>query len=228
MNFTPGSAFSNIKPSGILWDMDGVLVDTADEHYQSWLDALTPHGIAFDRVTFNKYFGMNNQSFIQNIFSKEFSREDIQKISDEKEIDFRKIIRGKLKLMPGVQEWLMKFSKCEIPQALASSAPMENIDAILNETGIRKYFGVIISAFGKPGKPDPWVFLEAGNQLGVDAKTAIVLEDSPAGVLGAHHAGYHCIAVSSLLTPEESKTADLLVDRLDCVSIKDIERIISE
>lgn len=228
MIFTLGGTFSNIKPSGILWDMDGVLVGTADEHYQSWVDALTPHGIAFDRVKFNKYFGMNNQSFIQNIFSKEFSREDIQKISDQKEIDFRKIIHGKLKLMPGVQEWLFKFSKCEIPQALASSAPMENIDAIIDETGIRKYFRVIISAFGKPGKPDPWVFLEAGKLLGVDARTAIVLEDSPAGVLGAHNAGYHCIAVSSMLTPEESKTADLLVDRLDHINIKDIERIISD
>ena len=50
MNFTPGSTFSNIKPSGILWDMDGVLVDTADAHYQSWLDVLTPYGIKFDRA----------------------------------------------------------------------------------------------------------------------------------------------------------------------------------
>ena len=63
------------------------------------------------------------------------------------------------------------------PQAVASSAPMENIDAVLDETGIRSYFQAIISAFGMPGKPDPWVFLEAGKQLGVKVGTAIVLEE---------------------------------------------------
>jgi len=228
MKFTPSSTFSNIKPSGILWDMDGVLVDTADAHYQSWLDVLAPYGIKFDRDIFNMTFGMNNQSIIYRLFGKDLPDDEFARISDEKELAFRSAIKGKVKLLPGVREWLECFYANKIPQAVASSAPFENIDAVLDETGIRPSFQAIISAFGMPGKPDPWVFLEAGKQLGVNAERAIVLEDSPAGVLGAHRAGYHCIAVSSLLTPEESKTADLLVDRLDHVNIIDIERIISE
>jgi len=228
MEFTHGSTFSNIKPSGILWDMDGVLVDTADAHYQSWLDVLAPYGIKFDRDIFNMTFGMNNQSIIYKLFGSDFPDDEFARISDEKELAFRSAIKGKVNLLPGVREWLACFYSNHIPQAVASSAPFENIDAVLDETGIRPSFQAIISAFGMPGKPDPWVFLEAGKRLGVNAETAIVLEDSPAGVLGAHRAGYHCIAVSSLLTPEESKTADLLVDRLDHVNIIDIERIISE
>jgi HAD superfamily hydrolase (TIGR01509 family) len=209
MNFTPGSTFSSIKPSGILWDMDGVLVDTADAHYQSWLDVLAPYGIVFDQATFNTTFGMNNQTIIHRLFGNDFPDDNLSRMSDEKELAFRSAIKGKVNLLPGVREWLECFYANKIPQAVASSAPMENIDAVLDETGIRSYFQTIISAFGMPGKPDPWVFLEAGKRLGVNAETAIVLEDSPAGVLGARRASYHCIAVSSLLTPEESKTADL-------------------
>jgi beta-phosphoglucomutase len=228
MIFTPGNTFSSIKPSGILWDMDGVLVDTAVGHYQSWLDVLAPYGIVLDQATFNMTFGMNNQTIIHRLFGNDFPDVELSRISDEKELAFRTAIKGKVTLLPGVRDWLECFYTNIIPQAVASSAPMENIDAVLDETRIRPYFQAIISAFGMPGKPDPWVFLEAGKRLGVIAKTAIVLEDSPAGVLGANRAGYHCIAVSSLLTPEESKTADILVDRLDNVSIEDIERIISD
>jgi beta-phosphoglucomutase len=227
MKFTTGSTFSGIKPSGILWDMDGVLVDTAAGHYQSWLDVLAPYGIVFNQATFNTTFGMNNQTIIHRLFGNDFPDVELSRISDEKELAFRTAIKGKVSLLPGVSEWLECFYANKIPQAVASSAPMENIDAVLDETGIRSYFQAVVSAFGMPGKPDPWVFWEAGKRLGVNPKTAIVLEDSPAGVLGAHHAGYHCIAVSLLLTPEESKTADLLVDRLDHVSIKDIERVVS-
>jgi len=218
--------FSIIKPSAILWDMDGVLVDTAEAHYRSWVDALLPHGISYDRAEFNRTFGMNNHSIIRRLFGSEFPESELLKISDAKETAFRDAIRGCLPVLPGVLLWLERFRDYSIPQAVASSAPMENIDASLDEAGIRPFFREIVSAFGKPGKPDPWVFLEAGKRLSADPKTCFVLEDSPAGVLGAHHAGYRCIAVSTLLTPEESKTADLLVDRLDHVQFEDIERIL--
>ena len=208
--------------------MDGILVDSADGHYQSWLDVLTPYGIVFDRVLFNTTFGMNNQSIIHSLLGNDFPDVELSKISDGKEIAFRSTIKGKVKLLPGVREWLDCFYSNQIPQAVTSSAPIDNIDAVLDETGIRSYFQAVVSAFGKAGKPDPWVFLEAGKLLGLDPRTTIVIEDSSAGVLGAFRAGYRCIAVSSLLTDEESKTANLLVDRLDQVSTEDIERLLSD
>lgn len=220
--------FSKIKPSGILWDMDGVLVDSADCHFRAWANALLPYGVVFERPLFNKTFGMNNQSIIETIFGKGFPEADFLKISDGKEAAYRKAVHGQVKLLPGVQLWLGRFAEYGIPQALASSAPMENIDAIVDETGIRKYFKAIVAAYGKAGKPDPWVFVEAGKRLGAEPPTGIVIEDSPAGVLAAHRAGYRCIAVSSLLTPQESKTANLVVDRLDQVDFADIEKILTD
>ena len=188
MNFTPASTFSNIKPSGILWDMDGVLVDTADAHYQSWLDVLAPYGINFDRDIFNTTFGMNNQSIIYKLFGKDIPDEEFARISDEKELAFRTAIKGKVTLLPGVRDWLDCFYANHIPQAVASSAPMENIDAVLDETGIRSYFQAIISAFGMPGKPDPWVFLEAGKRLGVKYQNS----DCPRRFTGRGARGSSC------------------------------------
>ncbi len=218
--------FSKIKPSGILWDMDGVLVDTADAHYQSWVDALAAYKVNYDRNLFNATFGMNNQSIVHSILGEDFPDNELLQISDQKENAFRAAVKGKVELLPGVLTWLERFAAYQIPQALASSAPMDNINAVVDETGIRSFFKVTLSAFGKAGKPDPWVFQEAGRQLGAHPNTGIVIEDSPAGVLGAFNAGYRCIAVSSLLAPSESKTANLLVDRLDRVSYEDIENIL--
>jgi HAD superfamily hydrolase (TIGR01509 family) len=218
--------FAKIKPSGILWDMDGVLVDTADAHYQSWVDALAPYKVEYDRKLFNTTFGMNNQSIVHSILGDDFPDDELLKISDEKEYAFRAAVKGRVVVLPGVRTWLERFAAYRVPQAVASSAPMANIDAVVDETGIRPYFNAIISAFGQTGKPDPWVFIEAGRQLGANPKTGIVIEDSPAGVLGAHRAGYLCIAVSSSLSLAESKTANLLVNRLDQVKYEDIERIL--
>jgi beta-phosphoglucomutase len=207
--------------------MDGVLVDTAEAHYLSWVNALHPYGVSYDRVEFNRTFGMNNHSIIRRIFGDRFPENQLIRISDDKEIAFRDAIRGCLPVLPGVRSWLERFLEDGIPQAVASSAPMENIDVSLDEAGIRPFFREIVSAFGKPGKPDPWVFREAAGRLGVDHSTCIVIEDSPAGVLAAHNAGCHCIAVSSILKPEEAKTADLWVSRLDEVTVDDIQSIMA-
>lgn len=227
MGSSSDQRFSLVKPSGILWDMDGVLVDTAEAHYLSWVNALTPYAVTYDRLEFNRTFGMNNHSIIRRIFGEGFPESELIRISDEKEIAFRDSIRGCLPVLPGVRFWLENFQEYGIPQAVASSAPMENIDVSLDEANIRPFFQEIVSAYGKPGKPDPWVFCEAAKRLGADPSTCIVIEDSPAGVLAAHRAGSRCIAVSSILKPEEAKTADLWVSRLDEVTAADIQSIMS-
>ena len=76
--------------------------------------------------------------------------------------------------------------------------------------------------------PIPGYLWKQAKGWGLIRHTGIVIEDSPAGVLAAHRAGYRCIAVSSLLTPQESKTANLVVDRLDHVDFADIEKILAD
>jgi beta-phosphoglucomutase-like phosphatase (HAD superfamily) len=88
-------------------------------------------------------------------------------VSDHKAGLFRQMIRGKVHPMPGVRAWLQRLQAMGYSQAVASSAPQGNIDALMDEMQIRLYFATIVSAYDLPSKPDPAVFLEAARRLGL-------------------------------------------------------------
>lgn len=205
----------------VLWDMDGVLVDSGEQHYQSWLQTLSELSIPFDREKFRQTFGMNNTRIL-TILLGEPPRDDFLKmVSDRKEKLFRELIQGNLQLLPGVLNWLNQLHERGILQAVASSAPNKNIEAIMNELGIRRYFSALISAAAMPGKPDPAVFLEAAKQLGVQPGQCVVVEDAVAGVRAARQAGMKCIAVSTTHPGSSLSEADIVVDRLEELDLND-------
>jgi beta-phosphoglucomutase len=208
----------------VLWDLDGVLVDTAEPHYQSWTDTLREYGIPFSRERFKEIFGMHNESSMIHLIGKAAAAPIWQEISDKKEIAFREALRGKVELLPGVEQWLRRLNREHIPSAVASSAPMENIDAIVDEAGIRPLFTAIVSGVGHPGKPDPWVFLEASRLVGVAPGQCLVIEDSVAGVTAARAAGMRCLGVT---TTNQAGVliqagADWSIDSLEGIFLQDL------
>ena len=90
--------------------------------------------------------------------------------------------------MSGVRIWLDRFAGESYHQAIGSSAPQANIDALVDELGIRNYFKAIVSGANMPGKPDPAVFLEAARLIEIPAEKNLVIEDSVAGVAAARRA----------------------------------------
>jgi HAD superfamily hydrolase (TIGR01509 family) len=120
-----------------------------------------------------------------------------------------------LQALPGVRAWLERLSQQGVPMAVASSAPVENIDITLEELGLRSYFDAIVSVAGRPGKPDPLVFLESASRLGMPPERCIVVEDAIPGVEAAKRAGMKCIAVTTTNPAEALVAADLVVERLD-------------
>lgn len=183
--------------AAVLWDLDGVIVDTGELHYQAWKQTLEKFHIPFNRKMFGRVFGMHNKASLILLLGEERYREIGEAISDEKEKLFRTMLRGHVILLPGVADWLKSLQRLRIPCAVASSAPVENIDLVLDEGSIRGYFQAIVSGVGHPGKPDPWVFQEAARQLGVDASGCLVIEDSTAGVEAATRGGMRCLAVTT-------------------------------
>ncbi|RPI29572.1 MAG: HAD family phosphatase [Chloroflexota bacterium] len=181
----------------VLWDMDGVLVDTGEAHYQAWVKVLAGEGIPFDRDIFRQTFGMNNQGMLSFLLGHPPDPHDLKRIGDLKESIFRQAIRGEVQLLPGARKWLERLKAAGWRQALASSAPQENIDSLVDELDIRPYFTVLLSATALPGKPDPAVFLEAARQVGVTPGACTVIEDSIPGVEAARRAGMRCIAVTT-------------------------------
>jgi beta-phosphoglucomutase len=196
----------------VLWDMDGTLVDNGEAHYQAWTETLVEYQIPFSRELFHRIFGIPNQPAVELMIGKEKSDLIWQEIGNKKETNFLRAIHGTVQLLPGVLDWLQTLNEMNIPCAIASSSPMENIDAIVDDTDIRGYFKELVSGVGHSSKPDPWIFLEASRRVGVEAEYCLVVEDSIFGVKGAKAAGMRCLAVTTT-----NPSVDLLAAGADWV-----------
>ena len=205
----------------VLWDMDGVLVDTGDFHYESWKEAFDEIAVSFDREDFRKTFGMNNAGILEWVFGRKPNPEEFSRISDKKESVFRALVKGKAIPLPGVLTWLKQFQDWGMKQAITSSAPPENIEALVSELKIRDYFHEIVTGFDLPGKPNPDVFLKAARKLQVLQEKCIVVEDAIAGVEGAKRAGMKCIAVTTTNPGSALEKADFIFDNLGEMSRED-------
>jgi beta-phosphoglucomutase-like phosphatase (HAD superfamily) len=214
-------------PRAVLWDMDGVLVDTGDLHYQSWTDALSRRGIELTDETFRLTFGMNNTGILRLLLGPDVDPALVETISAEKEFCFRKIIPGKIVALPGALMWLERLQVQGYRQSVASSGPLENIAVIVDALGIRSRFDALTSGFSISGKPDPSVFLEAARRLEVPPSRCIVVEDAIAGLQAAQSAGMRCIAVTTTNPPEALRGADIVIDRLDHLPEDVFERLTS-
>jgi len=201
----------------ILWDMDGVLVDTGDLHFEVWQEIFRERNYAFSRDDFERTFGVTNQAILAKILPN-LSEPERNQLDRLKEARFRRKLPGQVELMPGVLTWLQQFKTWGCLQAVASSGELANIEAILSETKIEKYFDTLSSGYGFPSKPDPAVFLNAARQLGVPAGACLVIEDSPAGIRGAVRAKMKCLAVTTTRSEEELQEATYILPDLNALT----------
>ena len=207
----------------VLWDMDGVISDTGEIHFQAWQHVFTPLGIEFTRDNFRHIFGMNNTTALSLIFDPGTEMGKIHQIDLEKEAKFRELAQGSLQLLPGVKTWLMYFKQAGIHQAIASSAPQQNIDVILEELKIRTYFDTVVSGAQIPGKPNPDVFLAAAQAFGAPPSSCVVVEDSVAGIEAANRAGMKCIAITTTSPAAILQGASLVLHSLEDLAPDQIE-----
>ena len=148
----------------IIWDLDGVIVDTTELHYKSWIAVLPKYGIEYSKETFLSTFGMNNQAIINMLMDHPLPG-ILEEISHKKEAWLRENIPGNVELLPGVKDWLQRFKEWGFLQGIASSAPQANVLALTEETDIGSYFDVLESAEYLPSKPDPTIFLKVASLL---------------------------------------------------------------
>ena len=212
---------------GVLWDLDGVLVDTGEFHFQAWSGLLPEYGILFTRELFQATFGMNNAGVLATLLGQRLAPELLAEISDRKEQRFREAVRGRAQPLPGVLAWLERLKAAGMRQAIASSAPSANIDALVDELGLRAYFEAIVSGSDLPGKPDPTLFLKIARLIDAPPKRCIVVEDAVAGVEAARRAGMKCVAVTTTNPAHALEAADVVVERLDELSPDTFQRLLA-
>ena len=216
------------KTKAVIWDMDGVIADTAYYHLKAWQEVFRNRGVDFTEADFRHSFGQRNDTIIKKTLGGDTSPQEIEAIAREKEKGFRRRIKGKLKPLPGVIELIASLKKRGFQMALASSAPIENIQLVIKTLGINDCFQcVICDRDVTEGKPSPQAFLLAAGRLGVEPGDCLVIEDAVAGVIAAKRAGMHCLAVAGTHPRHSLAQADLVVDTLEAVTADDIEALLS-
>ncbi len=221
------STLSLPSPCGILWDLDGTIVDTGDFHYKSWQMALPEFGIPFSADKFRRTFGMTNVGVMAIFTDGAADSTLVDAVAARKEGLFRDLLRGNVRALPGVMDWLERLRNAGARQALASSAPPANIDLMLDELQLRPYFAAVVSGTGLPSKPNPAVFLTAADRIGVPPQQCVVMEDALAGVGAAKNAGMRCIAVTTTNPAEALQAADIVVERLDQLAEDTFQRLLA-
>ena len=215
------------ETKAVIWDMDGVIADTAPYHFSAWQETFRQRGVKFTKEDFRYSFGLRNDPIIRNMLGEQTPQDEIEAIAREKEVAFRSLIGQKIRPLPGVMELIRSLLGNGFKLAIASSAPMENIKLVTQSLGIDNCFHDIVTGRDvSEGKPSPQGFLLAAQRLGADPGNCIVIEDAVAGVAAGKRAGMHCIAVTNTHPRENLKEADLIVDSLDGVTIDNLERLL--
>lgn len=183
----------------VIWDMDGVLIDSGPLHFQAWRETLArERRIEFTPALFQRTFGWRNAEMLRDVLGADIEQAEIDFLAGVKEARYRELARqhSARLLLPGVIECLARLQQAGWRQAVASSAPAENVAVILEALPLREYFGAVVTAEDVArGKPDPAPFLTAARRLGVTPARCVVVEDAPAGIEAARRAGMACIAL---------------------------------
>ncbi len=209
----------------VIWDLDGVIIDSADEHRRAWQRLAREEGIKFTDEDFWATFGKRNDDIIAILWGP-LSPEQVQLLRDRKEIYFRDLIRQTAAPLPGSMELMRSLHEAGYLQALASSAPIENIQLISEVLGLERYLTALVSGETVPhGKPAPDIFLKAAQELYIEPSRSLVIEDAVAGVEAAHAAGMRCIAVASNRDLPGLRKAELMVKTLLEVDVKRVQTL---
>ncbi|MEK6797608.1 MAG: HAD family phosphatase [Planctomycetota bacterium] len=201
-------------PFGVIFDMDGVLVDSAKPHFESWRRLGAELGVVVRQTQFAATFGRQNRDIIPLLFDVR-DPVRIAALADRKESIYRDLVRVDAPIVEGAVGLLRSLHQSGFRLALGSSGPRENIEMILAAMGVPALFPVIVSADDVTrGKPDPQVFTLCCQGLALPPSRCIVIEDAPVGIQAARAAGSRSVAVLLYHPREAFPHAELIVDRL--------------
>jgi beta-phosphoglucomutase len=208
-----------------LWDMDGTLIDSEEYHWRAWRDTMAREGVPITHEHFLATFGQRNDAILPHWLGTDAPAERIARVGDAKEALYRELLeREGIAPLAGAAQWIARLKAAGWRQAIASSAPRLNVEAILHAL----HFDGAIQAITASedvhrGKPDPEVFLVAAAKLGVEPARCVVVEDAPAGVEAARRAGMRSIGVSR----KAKLAADIYVESLADLPHDAFERLVA-
>jgi beta-phosphoglucomutase len=202
---------------GVIFDMDGVLVDSGAAHLRAWQQLGTETGAPFSRELFRRTFGQRNASIVPQWLG-EVAPQRLAELDARKESLYRAFVRqGSVRVFRRIPELLIELRKLGAKVAVASSGPRENVALLIDVIGAGGVIDASVASEDvREGKPHPEAFLTAAQRLGVVPACCAVVEDSVHGIEAAKRAGMLAVAVLTSTAREQltAAGADVVVNEV--------------
>jgi beta-phosphoglucomutase len=205
---------SGVKKFVLIFDMDGVLVDSNPAHRQAWAAYNRKFGLETTDAMHQRMYGKRNDQIIRDFYGDSLSPDEVAARSAAKEELYREMIGERIEemLVPGLRDFLDRYP--DVPKAVASNAEPANVDFLLDRANLRPYFQVVVDGHQVANpKPHPEIYLRAAELLRASPAQCIVLEDSYSGVEAAMAAGMRVIGVRT--TYDNLPGTELTVDNFE-------------
>ncbi len=210
----------------VIFDMDGVIVDSALAHKKAIEEFFRRHDIHFSEDDFRKkIFGKTNREWLGEFFNIK-SENEFKKLSEEKELIYRNGYGHLVQPVKGVVNFIKSLQENNIARAVATSAPRANVNFILSKLRITNYFEVVLDDSSViNSKPDPEIFIETARRLNFPTEKCVVIEDSIHGINAAKSANCKIIALKT--TNKELSEKDLkikIINDFDEITLQDLKQ----
>lgn len=189
---------------GIIFDMDGTMVDNMMVHHRAWQKKLAEMGMPLELEEVHQKIHGVNEEILERLFGDKLTPEERRQHSWEKEAAYREIFLPQLRLVDGLPSFLEEVKKEGIPMAIGTAAPPENVDFVLDNLNLRSYFVAVLHARSvRHGKPNPEIYLKTAEAMGLAPEDCLVFEDSPTGAEAAYRAGSKLVVVTTTHAEKE-------------------------
>lgn len=214
---------------GVIFDMDGTLLDNNPHHLQAWQAMCRRYGRALTEEEYReKLSGKTSADTLKYLFGDQLSKEELRAFRREKEKLYHALLAPGIEPLPGLVTLLDELRAREVPTAIASSGSPANIDLGLEHLGIRPYFKVVVnSSMIQHGKPDPEIYLLTAEKIGIAPERCVAFEDSLTGIASAKAAGMQVIALTTTLSAAELPPAHKIIPDYTAITTADLEQMIS-
>jgi beta-phosphoglucomutase len=186
------------KIRAYLFDMDGVIVDTNPLHRESWAEYTRRHGVETTEAMHQNMYGKRNDKIVRDYLGQHLTDAEVIAHGAAKEKLYREMLAPQLDktLVPGLIAFLERHAA--VPKAIASNAERANVEFVLQNAGLARYFSAVVDGQQVPNpKPHPDIYLRAASLLGIPPANCIVFEDSHSGLAAGLAAGMRVVGVTT-------------------------------